>query len=82
MTFYYTHRSESCSTIFRGFLSYFDVFVSVHLISFYYYTLEACFLMRDRKVVDPDGRLNGEELGGVDGEKNSKKDVLYEKNWF
>lgn len=39
--------------------------------------------MRDRKVVDPDGRLNGEELGGVDGEKkNSKKDVLYEKNGF
>jgi hypothetical protein len=36
-------------------------------ILFYYYTLEVCFLMRDRKGVDSGGRGDGEELGGVEG---------------
>lgn len=38
--------------------------------------------MRDRKVVYPDGRVCGEELGGVEEEKTCNKDRLYEKNGF
>lgn len=34
---------------------------------FYYYPLEACFLlMKDRKGVDPEGKEGGEELGGAE----------------
>ena len=40
------------------------VFALSYFILFYYYSLEACFLMRAIKEVD---RGDGEELGGVGG---------------
>lgn len=44
---------------------------------FYYYPLEACCFLRDRKGVDPDGRGSGEELGGVEGGEINQ-DILCE----
>lgn len=38
----------------------------VFFILLYYNPLEACFLMRDRKQVDLDGRGGGEDLGVVE----------------
>lgn len=42
-----------------------------------------CFLMRDKKWVDPDGKGCGEELGGVDtGETVIKIHHVREKIYF
>lgn len=40
-----------------------------HCTLFYYDSLVACSLMRDRKGVDLDGRGGGKELGGVGEEE-------------
>lgn len=42
---------------------------------FYYYSLDVCFLMRDRGVVDRDGRENGRSRGRRDHSQN----ILREK---
>lgn len=40
------------------------VFVFSYFVMFRCYLLDVCsFLMRDRKIMDPDGRGDGEELG-------------------
>lgn len=54
-----------CSTSVRLLLFYPIVF---YFVIFYYCLLEAdCFLVRDRKGVDLDGRGYGEELGEAEG---------------
>ena len=50
--------------IFSLFWSYSDLFI-IYLI--YYYSLDTCFLTRDRKAVDQDGRVGREVQGGVGG---------------
>ena len=48
----------------------FAYLISSHLIS--YFTIipqkPVCFVMRERKGVDPEGRAGAEELGGAEGE--------------
>lgn len=44
--------------------------ILLHLILLYYYALEPCFLKRDRKGVDINGRKGKEELGKVEGSKD------------
>lgn len=39
--------------------------ISLCILLYYNYPLEAFFLMRERKRVDIDGRKGGEELGGI-----------------
>lgn len=43
---------------------YYSHLFLICLIVFYYYSLDDCFLVRDRKTMDPDGRGGEEELGG------------------
>jgi hypothetical protein len=43
-----------------------SVFVLSYFILLYYYHLENCFLIRNRKGVDPSGMGGGEELRGVE----------------
>ena len=55
------------------FLSYYILFCYVLLLS-----IRSLFISNDSKKVNPDGREDGEELGGRDGEK-CNQDTLYEK---
>lgn len=41
-------------------------FSFIFLYLFYYYPLETCFLMIDKKEVDLDGLGGGKELGGIE----------------
>lgn len=47
---------------------------------FHYFLQPVCFLMRDRKEVDPDGRGGNEKCGGVEGGENIW-DILYDKKY-
>lgn len=42
-------------------------FILLYFILFYCYALDVCFLIKDRKGVDMDGRGDGTELGAVEG---------------
>lgn len=50
----------------------FSVFL-IYYNLFYYYSLEACFLMKERKGMDPGGRGGDEKVGGVGGGENIVK---------
>lgn len=53
-----------------------------YLILFYYYPLEDCFLVRDKKGVDPAMRGGGKELGGEAGETAISIYYVRGKNLF
>jgi hypothetical protein len=45
-------------------------YLTFYFVVFYCYLLEACcFLMRNRKGVDPEETGGGEKQGGIEGEK-------------
>lgn len=43
--------------------------------------MPSCCLMRDRKVVNLDGRRGKGEFGGVEETRNHNQSILYEKNF-
>lgn len=59
--------AHSWTILFLALSDYFHVLILCYLIIYFYYPLEAGFLMRDIKEVDADVRIRREKLGEVEG---------------
>lgn len=47
---------------------------------YYYFLITCCFLLGDRRGVDPYGKEGGEEMGGLMGIRLCNQNMLYENN--